>query len=195
METNRLEDRSRRVREVRWIRDSVEMKVSSLSHNDRCLRNAHLDCGNWGEVDDSVGEGAWDRSSLVGVSTISSTFSAMDSGRGVLWNEDCREGPAGLEAGVGCLRAASFDTASMNRWDTSSSLLRMTVRLHKLSDSLSQPSSVLGSTSMHSKLCRLRNASNGNAFSFGGSPATSAICLGPGARSDNAGILVKLLKI
>ena len=179
---------------MRWRSDSVGMKVSELSRNDKNLRNAHFDDGKWEDVEDSVGDGGRGRSSQVGVSIVSSTLSAIVSGRGVQWNEDCRDGPLGLGVGV-CIREESPDTASMNKSDTSSSPLRTTVRLHRLSQSLSQPRSVRGSMSMHSKLCRLRNTYRGNAFSLGGSPDTSAICLGPGARSNNAGILVKLLKI
>src|SRR6266576_5923819 len=124
------------------------MKVSELSHNDKNLRNAHFDDGKWEDVEDPVGDGGRGRSSLVGVSTVSSTLSAIVSGKSVLWNEDCRGGPLGLGVGVGCLREESPDTASMNKSDTSSSPLRTTVRLHRLSESLSQPRNVRGSMSM-----------------------------------------------
>jgi hypothetical protein len=195
METSKLEDKSRCVSEERCGRDSAGINVSALSANERCLRKAHLDGGNWGEAVDSVGEESVGGSSLVGVTDVSSTCSSTESGRRVLWNDDCRERLGGSTEGKACLRAESSFTAWINKSDMSSSPLRFTVRLHKLSESLSQPRSARGSMSLHSRHCRLRNESNGNAFSFGGSSAISTIFLGPGACSDSAGIFVKLLKI
>jgi len=72
------------VTDVRWRRDSVGMKVSELSHNDKDLRNAHFDDGKWEDKEDSVGDGGRGRSSQDGVSTVSSTLSAIVFGRGVL---------------------------------------------------------------------------------------------------------------
>src|ERR1700722_14136519 len=83
----------------------------------------------------------------------------------------------------------------MNISETSSSPLLFIVKLLKLSDNLSQPNTVRGSTSVHSKVCRFLKESNGRQFSFGGSLASSAIIFGPGAVRTSAGNLVKLLYI